>query len=301
MRYGVSTSSGHGHRPCSYAWKPTIYRPMQFRRPKSTQRHWHPAPQPSQSLFQAFYKHLFHSFSDAPRVPLGYQTYLAFGDALFRLGLDTLAFVFIGGLLAVIDLFITKQSEKTDRRINIQRKTSVNPPPTPEAILAAWETVRSTKRNDPEALAARLRLGSMLADLEPAVDQSYIRDEDGTIVGRRPGLKGWIGLHCPTLVPHYKALMSYKALAAKLCEALHINEPDTIDSVLCMEGKQPTKILVMRETMRVEASNTEEVRKAFQELFGEGMPRTMAALEERVRLTLGKVWMQRRRKRRSAA
>ena len=53
--------------------------------------------------------------------------------------------------------------------------------------------------------------------------------------------------------------------------------------------------------MRVEASNTEEVRKAFQELFGEGMPRTMAALEERVRLTLGKVWMRRRRKRRSAA
>jgi hypothetical protein len=215
--------------------------------------------------------------------------------------LDTLAFVVIGGLLAVVDLFISKQQEKTDRRINIQRKTSVNPPPTPEAILAAWNMVRTKKRNDPESLAARLQLGSMLADLEPIVDQSYIRDEGGTIVGRRPGLKGWIGLHCPTLAPHYKALMSYKALAAKLCEALLVIEPDTLDSVLCMDGEKPTKILVMRETMRVVASNMEEVRKAYQELFGEGMPRTAAALEEMVRLSLGKGWMQRRRKRRSAA
>ena len=304
MRYGKSTSTGHGHRPCSYAWKPTIYRPVHWRRPSSKKRYSGKRPAPQQGLAQAFCKTLFNPNS-LPRNSVGCWAYTDLAEDLFQLGLATLAFVVIGGLLSIVDLFITKQSEKTDRmtdrRINIRRKTSVNPPPTAEALLAAWDAVRAKRRNDPEALAARLRLGSMLADLEPVVDQTYIRDEDGTIIGRRPGLKGWLGLHCPTLLPHYKALMSYKALAEKLCESLHIMEPDTIESVLDIEENSPTKILVMRETFRGGASNEGEVRKAYGEMFGEGMPRTAARLEEILRLSLGRVWMQRKRKRRSAA
>ena len=44
-------------------------------------------------------------------------------------------------------------------------------------------------------LAARLRLGAMLSDLEPVVDQSYIRDETGAIVGRQPDRRGWSGVY----------------------------------------------------------------------------------------------------------
>ena len=191
MRYGNSTSRGHGHRPCSYAWKPTIYRPVHWRRPSSKKRYSGKSPAPQQGLAKAFCETLFNPNS-LSRNSVGCHIYMDLAEALFQFGLATLAFIVIGGLLSIVDLFITKRSEKTDRRINIRRKTSVNPPPTAEALLAAWEAVREKRRNDPEALAARLRLGSMLADLEPVVDQTYIRDTDGTIIGRRPGLKGWL-------------------------------------------------------------------------------------------------------------
>ena len=114
----------------------------------------------------------------------------------------------------------------------------MNPPPTAAALEAAWKATRGGRWGDPAVLAARLRLGAMLSDLEPVVDQSYIRDGTGAIVGRQPGLRGWIGFYTPSLLPHYKSLMAYKALADKLRLALHIEEPDTIDNVLEL-GQQP--------------------------------------------------------------
>ena len=97
------------------------------------------------------------------------------------------------------------QCEQAYCACRVNRKTSVNPPPTAAALEAAWKATRGGRRGDPAVLAARLRLGAMLSDLEPVVDQSYIRDETGAIVGRQPGLRGWIGFYTPSLLPHYES------------------------------------------------------------------------------------------------
>lgn len=306
MRYGTSLSTGHGHRSCTYSWRPCIYRPMYDYRtdPNGRGRKRRPHTKrltPPERLARRFDRFLRDFLTPNSSFCAGYRAYLDFGDALLKLGLSLIAIVLFEGVLSIAEWMYTNNETKTNKRMNIHRKISVNPPPEPKDVLAAWEAVRRARRNDPEGLAARLRLGTLLADLEPVVDQSYIRDEGGTIIGRRPGLKGWIGLHCPTLLPHYKALMSYKTLAAKLCESLHINEPDTIGSILNIEENDPTKILVIRETPRMVASDEGAVREAYGEMFGEGVPKTAAALEEIVRLSLGRVWMRRTRKRRSAA
>lgn len=307
QHYGTARSTGHGHRPCTYAWKPCIYRPVydhrtrangRGRKGQSHAKHLTPPERLADNFGRMLHRFLA---LDSQHIHVGYQAYLDFGHTLFRLGLSVIAIVLFSGVFAVAELIYINSGKKTKKRINIQRKTSVNPPPDPKDVLKAWEAVRKTRRNDPEGLVARLRLGALLADIEPVVDQTYIRDTDGTIVGRRPGLKGWIGLHCPTLVPHYKVLMSYKALAAKLCESLHVNEPDTIDNVINISENNPTKILVLRESLTVAASNEAEVRKAYEELFGGGVPKTATALEGLLRLYLGRVRMQRTRKRRRAA
>ena len=118
-----------------------------------------------------------------------------------------------------------EEYEENKRRLCIHRKTSVNAPPTPEAIRQAWKAARGS-------LMGKLLAGTLLSDLEPVVDQSYLRAEDGTVVGRRPGLKGWLRENCPDMLPHYKALMSYKALADKLRMALGVEDPDTLADII---------------------------------------------------------------------
>jgi hypothetical protein len=121
--------------------------------------------------------------------------------------------------------------EEAKGRMCVTRTASAEAPPKPEELRRAWEAARGRG-----PLVAKLLVGTLLSNLEPAVDQSYLRAEDGTIVGRRPGLKGWLRGYCPDLVPHYKALMSYKALADKLRIALGIEEPDTLSGVIDFGG-----------------------------------------------------------------
>ena len=193
-------------------------------------------------------------------------------------------------------------------RMCVTRKTSVEAPPTPEELRRAWEAARGRGH-----LAAKLLVGTLLSNLEPAVDQSYLRAEDGTIVGRRPGLKGWLRGHCPDLVPHYKALMSYKALADKLRIALGIEEPDTLSGVIDFggvaqnggEGAEDAAAapdgggtergsLRFRKTFRLEKTNEPSVVECIRAISGEeAWPTTMAALEATVRERLGLCWMRR--------
>ena len=111
------------------------------------------------------------------------------------------------------------------RALRRRRVASVFPPPAPEALLAAWERSR-------DSLSERILLGSLVADLEPAVDASYQRDADGTIVGRAPGIRGWLAENAPELLPHYKALMSYKRLAERFRLACGLDEPGTAEELL---------------------------------------------------------------------
>ena len=167
-------------------------------------------------------------------------------------------------------------------RMCVNRTASVEAPPTPEELRRAWEAARGRGH-----LAAKLLVGALLSDLEPAVDQSYLRSEDGTIVGRRPGLKGWLRGYCPELVPHYKALMSYKALADKLRIALGIEEPDTLSGVIDFggvaqnggEGAEDAaaapdgggtkrESLRFRKTFRLEKTNEQSVVDSIRSIFG---------------------------------
>ena len=116
-------------------------------------------------------------------------------------------------------------SHAVRRQLRKTRKSSTRKPPTPEALEAAW--VKSRR-----SLEWKLRLGSMLEDLEPAVDQSYIRDDDGAVVGREPGIRGWLMEHCVEVFDHYKTAMGYKALAHRFRLAIDLPEPFTLEDVL---------------------------------------------------------------------
>ena len=116
-------------------------------------------------------------------------------------------------------------SHAVRRQLRKTRKSSTRKPPTPEALEAAWAKSR-------HSLEWKLRLGSMLEDLEPSVDQSYIRDDDGAVVGREPGIRGWLMEHCVEVFDHYKTAMGYKALAHRFRLAIDLPEPFTLEDVL---------------------------------------------------------------------
>ena len=140
------------------------------------------------------------------------------------------------------------------RQLLKTRKASTRLPPTPEALEAAWAKSR-------RSLEWKLRLGSMLEDLEPAVDQSYIRDDEGAIIGREAGIRGWLMEHCVEVFDHYKTAMGYKALAHRFRLAIDLPEPFTLEDVLdalldsieSIEEKEKAE----RDTRRTKVKNSE--------------------------------------------
>ena len=52
------------------------------------------------------------------------------------------------------------------------------------------------------------------------------------MVGRRPGIRGWLRERCPELMPHYKAVMAYKALADKVQMATGLQSKYSIVDVI---------------------------------------------------------------------
>jgi len=84
--------------------------------------------------------------------------------------------------------------------------------PEPADIDKIWTT-------KPRTLLDRLRLGSRLLDLEPAVDNSFVFREYPNsgrreIIARHSGIKGWLQDHCPTVA--YTTAMAWKKLASRL-------------------------------------------------------------------------------------
>lgn len=123
-----------------------------------------------------------------------------------------------------------RRSRKPNRHIRV-RTTRENPLPTPEVLLGQWLVAR--KRG---ATLEKIRLGAMLAEIESIVDNSLIRNDAHEIIGRRPGLRGWIHDNCPALRPHYKTLMRYKSMADKLQQIAGLQDPDPVLGVLPDEG-----------------------------------------------------------------
>ena len=110
-----------------------------------------------------------------------------------------------------------RQALAHERR-STRRRTTLNPIPTPEALLAQFERIR---RNPREMLV----FGSMLEDLEAYVDNSLVRDPDGTIVGRNGGIKQWLRENCAELGKRYHTVMRYKALAKRFKQAIDLEDP----------------------------------------------------------------------------
>ena len=111
-----------------------------------------------------------------------------------------------------------------ERRRTGGRRTT-NPCPTREAILDAWVHRRDSH-------AAAVRFGSMVHDLECYVDNSLLRDENGSIVGRRGGVKTWLQVNIPALYVRYTTVMRYKAMAKKLRQVVGLADPVPAEAVL---------------------------------------------------------------------
>jgi len=117
-----------------------------------------------------------------------------------------------------------RQALAAERR-KVRMRHTLSPCPTRLEILDAW-----TKAKDsPEAL---LRFGSLMEDLECYADNSLRRTEDGVIVGRRPGIKGWLQLEIPALYLKYKTVMAYKAAAKRMRQVLDIRDPLSLSAAL---------------------------------------------------------------------
>lgn len=97
---------------------------------------------------------------------------------------------------------------------------SVNPPPSRETLVEAYRAARGRGR-----VEEKIRCGSMLLDAEASVDSSLRRTETGEIVGRNPGLRGWIGDRAPWLLNHYVTLMKWRRLAQEFRESHGLRDP----------------------------------------------------------------------------
>lgn len=99
-----------------------------------------------------------------------------------------------------------------------QAPVSLRGIPAPDDIEDVWDL-------DPRTLAARLRIGSRLADLEPTLDSRFLfrktRDGARRIAARQPGLKGWMRKNVPTV--KYSTAMHYKKLATRLRQLIGLD------------------------------------------------------------------------------
>jgi hypothetical protein len=163
--------------------------------------------------------------------PLGsHEKHLQGGVAL--LFLFVLLFVGVGCGVYMLSRYISsgllqKRQQKrlaglrhqNEQRRRIRKARSLNPPPSLESLLAQWHKTR-------DSVEDMLRFGAMLLDLEPAVDNGLVIDEEdgrGHIRGRKPGIKGWLADHCPQI--GYKTAMRYKSLALKAREVAGLAAP----------------------------------------------------------------------------
>ena len=125
-------------------------------------------------------------------------------------------------------LYYARENERrralAAERRRIRRRRTESPCPTREAILDAWTHAR-------EGREAMLRFGSLLEDLACYVDHG-LRLADGRIVGRAPGIKGWLRENVPALALRYATVMRYKAAAKKLRQVVELPDPIPVAAVL---------------------------------------------------------------------
>ena len=117
-----------------------------------------------------------------------------------------------------------RRSLAIERR-KIRRRRTTAPMPTPEVLLKAWNERKSSRK-------AMIFLGGMMHDLECYVDNCLRFDESGNVIGRNGGIRGWIAENVPELLPKYKTLMRYKALAVRIRQATETKDPKPTSRLL---------------------------------------------------------------------
>ena len=132
---------------------------------------------------------------------------------------------------------VARRRELAKERRKIRRRRTTAPMPTPEDVLKAWNE-RKTSR------AGMIILGGMLHDLECYVDNCLKFDDAGNVIGRNGGIRGWLADNLPELLPKYKTLMRYKALAIRIRQATGTKDPKPTSKLLAKpHHKAVAKIL----------------------------------------------------------
>jgi len=83
------------------------------------------------------------------------------------------------------------------------------PPGFAEALCRQWDKVR-------DSLEEMIRFGEMMIELEDYVDNEFIFNGAGDIIGRHPGVKGFLAENCPHI--GYVTAIRYRILAMKARE-----------------------------------------------------------------------------------
>ena len=133
-----------------------------------------------------------------------------------------------------------RRSLAIERR-KIRRRRTTAPMPTPDELLKAWNERKSSRE-------AMIILGGMMHDLECYVDNCLRFDEAGNVVGRNGGIRGWIADNVPELLPKYKTLMRYKALAVRIRQATETKDPKPTSKLLVKPLHKAVKIILANET-----------------------------------------------------
>ena len=149
---------------------------------------------------------------------------------------------------------------------------SLKEAPTGDEVRDQYEKARGRGR-----VEEKIRLGSMLLDAEATTDSSLIRDEDGEIVGRNAGLRGWIIDNCPDLLPHYAALTGYRRLAWETREAEDLFDPIPASILLGPEPEVEAKVPPLRR------AKIEPARERIRRLLKEPESATVAGFLRRLR------------------
>ena len=125
-------------------------------------------------------------------------------------------------------------------RRKLHRRRTTAEMPTPEALLKAWRERKSSRE-------AMIVLGGMMHDLECYVDNCLKIDEYGNVVGRNGGIRGWLREVMPQLLPKYKTLMRYKALAVRLRQATETKDPKPTAKLLTAKPRHKVLATILAD------------------------------------------------------
>jgi len=104
---------------------------------------------------------------------------------------------------------MTWRTERIGRLKNSRGIPLPTPPGFAEDLCRQWDKVRDSTEE-------MIRFGEMVVELEDYVDNAFIFNGAGEIIGRHPGVKGFLNMECPHI--GYVTAIRYRILAMKARE-----------------------------------------------------------------------------------